>query len=102
MKRVEDKLVSSCGLEEHSLPARLLSALVSDLIYTPILTFAMVFLAYKQATSHGSKMPFAPMFIKSLIISLIAAYIIIFIVTPVFIRFVMKKSGAAGPPADRK
>ncbi|MCR4793656.1 MAG: hypothetical protein K5898_00450 [Ruminococcus sp.] len=107
MKKVEDGLVSKCNLQPHSLPARLLSTLVSDFIYTPILTFSMVFMAYKQATSHGQKMPFVPVFIKSLIISLIAAYIIIFIVTPIFLKFVMKKNGvsgppAGGPPADRK
>jgi hypothetical protein len=107
MKKVEDKLVSSCKLEARSLPARLLSAFVSDLIYTPLLTLSMVFLAYKQATSHGEKMPFVPVFVKSLIISLIAAYIIIFIVTPIFLNFVMKKNGvtgpqAGGPSADKK
>ncbi len=107
MKKVEDGLVRKCGLEERSLPARLLSTLVSDLIYTPILTFSMVFMAYKQATAHGSKMPFLPSFIKSLILSLIVAYIIIFIVTPLFLKFVMKQNGVSGPPAggpptDRK
>lgn len=107
MKKVEDGLVRKCGLEERSLPARLLSTLVSDLIYTPILTFSMVFMAYKQATAHGEKMPFARVFVSSLIVSLIAAYIIIFIVTPLFLKFVMKKNGVSGPPAggpptDRK
>ena len=101
MKKLEDGLVRKCGIEEHSLPARLLSSLVSDLIYTPILTFSMVFMAYRQATAHGSKMPFLPSFIKSLILSLIVAYIIIFIVKPLFLKFVMKQNGMSGAPADK-
>lgn len=101
MKKLEDGLVRKCGIEEHSLPARLLSTLVSDLVYTPILTFSMVFMAYKQATAHGSNMPFLPSFIKSLILSLIVAYIIIFIVKPLFLKFVMKQNGISGMPADK-
>lgn len=111
MKKVEDGICKSCKLQPHSLPARLVSSLVSDLIYTPVITLAMIALVRKMAmkASHGHAdlPPFAIMFVKSLILSLIVAYIIIFIVSPIFMKYVMKKNGAAGPPAggppaDRK
>ena len=106
MKKVEDGACKACGLKPNSLPARLLSSLISDIIYTPVITLAMIALvrkmAMKASNGHAQLPPFGVMFVKSLIISFIVAYIIIFIITPVFFKFVMKKNGAAGPPADKK
>lgn len=111
MKKVEDGVCKVCSLQPHSLPARLVSSLISDIIYTPFITLAMIALvrkmAMKASNGHAQLPPFGVMFVKSLIISFIVAYIIIFIVSPVFIKYVMKKNGAAGPPAggpptDRK
>ena len=106
MRKLENGAVKAMGLKERSLPANLVSALISDLIYTPVITLAMIALARKMAmkmsNGHAELPPFAVMFVKSLIISLIVAYIIILIATPVYLKLVMKKNGAAGPPADRK
>ena len=100
MKKIGDSAVEKTGLEPHSLKARLLETLISDLIYTPIMTFCMVFMAYKQASKGGNPPPFGIMFAKSMVISLILAYIIIFIVQPVFLRFLLKKNGIGGPPPE--
>ncbi|MBR3666847.1 MAG: hypothetical protein IKN66_06780 [Ruminococcus sp.] len=116
MAKVERGAVKAMGLNESSVPAKLVSALISDLIYTPVITLAMIALARKMAMkmSHGHAPlpPFMVMFLKSLIISLIVAYIIIFIVTPIFKKIAFKAAGvdpaasggapAGGPPADRK
>jgi large-conductance mechanosensitive channel len=111
MKKVEDGLNKAFGLQEHSIPSRLVSALASDLIYTPVITLAMIALvrkmAMKASNGHAQLPPFGVMFVKSLILCFIVAYIIIFIVSPIFTKLVMKKNGAAGPPAggppsDRK
>ena len=42
MRKLEGGAVSALKLKEHSLPAKLVSALVSDLIYTPVITLAMI------------------------------------------------------------
>ncbi|MBQ6181309.1 MAG: hypothetical protein IJK31_06430 [Ruminococcus sp.] len=103
MPKVEGGIVRALGLEEHSLPARLVSSLASDLIYTPVITLAMIAIVRKMASAHGADLPpFGIMFVKSLILSLIVAYIIIFIVSPIFLKLVLKKNGVGGPPQDRK
>ena len=96
-------------LKERSLPANLVSAFISDLIYTPVITLAMIVLvrkmAMKMSNGHAQLPPFAVMFIKSLIISFIVAYIIILIVTPIYMKLSFKLAGvnpAGGPPADKK
>lgn len=101
MRKVHAALEQKCGLVPGDLKTRLAEAAVSDLIYTPIMTFAMTFAAYKNAVAHGAKMPYLPMFGKSLIISLLAAFCVIYLVTPVIFRFVMKQNGISGPPQNR-
>ena len=93
MKNVSDKLTEKMGIQEGTFGKKAADALISDIIYTPLITFLMVFLAYKQATAHGAQMPFVPVFVKSLIESVILGFIIILILTPVFVKFVMKKNG---------
>lgn len=93
MKKVNDSLDKKLGLQPGKLGTRLFDSLISDLIYTPIITLTMVFIAYKQATSHGAKMPFLPMFLGSLALCLTVAYILIFFLTPVFMKTAMKKAG---------
>ena len=102
IKKVGDAAVGKAGLRPESIPARLLESLISDLIYTPIITVIMVIFAYKQATAHGAQIPFVPMLIKSLIISLIVGYVLIFILMPLFLKLLMGKAGITpGGPAGR-
>jgi hypothetical protein len=98
MKKVHGGMEQKFGLEPGSMKARLAEAAVSDLIYTPVMTLAMTLAAYKNAVAHGAKMPYLPMFLKSLLISLAAAFCIIYLVTPVIFRFVMKQNGVGEPP----
>ena len=96
MKPLTDKLGGKLGLEDCSMKKRLFDSLISDLIYTPVMTFIMVTMAYKQATAHGQKIPYGAMLGKSMVSSLIVGDIIILIVTPIFLGIVMKQAG--GPP----
>lgn len=92
------------NLQPGSIMAKLTETALSDLIYTPVITLSMVFMAWKSATSHGAKMPFLPMFVKSLVISLFAAFAIIFIVTPLFMKLSMKLAGVPagnGAPPEK-
>lgn len=109
MRKIEDGAVKAMGLREHSMPANIVSALISDIIYTPFITLAMIVLARKMAmkmsNGHAQLPPFGVMFIKSLIISLIVAFVIILIVTPIYIKLSMKLAGvdpkAGKPPVDK-
>lgn len=103
MQKVESGLVRACGFKERSLPARAVSSLVSNLIYTPVITLAMIALVRKIALSHGAKLPpFGIMYLRSLLISFIVGYIVIFIVSPIYAKLVMKKNGVGGPPPEER
>ena len=75
------------GIDPNSTKGRLVNTLISDLIYTPILTLVMVFVAWRGT---GGAAPFLPMFFSSLIKMLIVAYILIWFVEPVLVKIAMK------------
>ena len=93
MKKINDSLDTKLGLQQGRLGTRLLETVISNLIYTPIITLTMVFIAYRQATSHGADIPFLPMFLRSLALCSAVAFILIFFLTPLFLKLAMKKSG---------
>ncbi len=72
---------------------RYIESLISDLIYTPIMTFLMVVLAYFMAKSHGGSPPFLGMFLPSLGICFVIGFILIFIFMPFYMKMLMKKYG---------
>ena len=112
MGKVNNSVERKLGLEQGSMKARCIDSLISDLIYTPIMTLCMVSFAYmmamKQSDGHAD-IPFVPMFLKSLIICLIVGYILIFIIQPMLMNMLFKKykvgrysegrPGAPGPGA---
>ena len=100
MKKVNDTVIQKSGMDPNGLPCKFLLALVSDCIFTPIMTFVMVFIAYKGAVKGGAQVPFIPMFLKSLLFSMITAYICIFILQPVFIKMFMPKDAPIGPEVN--
>ena len=103
MKDVSDKITGKLGMTPNKAGTRVMESLISDIIYTPLITFVMIFMAYKQATAHGGSMPFVPAFLKALIESMILGLIIIHLLTPIYIKFVMKKNNIpqGGPPQER-
>lgn len=81
------------GLNSGTLGARLFESLISDIVYTPLITFIMVTMAYKSAVSHGAKLSYLPMLGKSLIISLVVGYILIFIFMPLYLKLLTGPRG---------
>lgn len=102
MKKVTDYLDGKLGLKPGKLSTRLFETLISDLIYTPVITFAMVTMAYKQATSQGAPLKYLPMLGRSELISMIVGYVLIFIFMPLFMKWVLKRNGAGAPPAKEE
>lgn len=90
MGKISRDLTEKLNLDPESVPAKLLKALVSDLIYTPLITLAMVYMAYRQASAHGAPVNFWGMFLPSLLLSLVVAYFCIYFIEPIFLKKVMR------------
>lgn len=105
IKKVSDGATSKLGLRQGQIGTRAVEALVSDVIFTPVITVAMIILAYVM--SHGN-MPFVPALIGSLIKGLLVGFVILFLISPAILRFVLKKNGITmggpqgGPPQGRE
>ncbi len=94
MGRITMAIASSLHLVRGSLPEKIISSLVSDIIYTPIMTFIMVFLAYKitMIQSGGmAQLNFLAMFLPSFAICMILGFILCYILLPRFMKNLMKK-----------
>ncbi len=111
MGKVSDMACRSLKLEPGTMPNRLLSSLISNTIYTPIMTLIMVFLArFRIMKDSGGRaeVPFGPMFLKSFIITYIVGYVLVFIFMPLFMKFFFKKfdipmgNQKKIPPIDHK
>ncbi len=96
MKKVNDKVVGLFKLPPFSFAGRCLESFVSDLIYTPIMTFCMVFFAYKSAIAHGApaeSMNLGRMFLSSFFICFVVGFVLIIILMPIFLKIAMKMHG---------
>ncbi len=94
MGKVNKSLEMKHNLRPGALKTRGIEALVSNLIYTPILTLCMVTLAYfkaKNASGNGEGIPFIPAFLKSLGLCFIVGYILIFIFQDLIMKHLFKK-----------
>lgn len=90
MRKITDSFEKRYNIPPHTMKARAFDALLSDLIYTPIMTVCMVTMAYFQAVKHGTRLFYPAMLLKSLVISLIVGYLLIFIFMPLFVKIVFK------------
>ncbi len=90
IKKITDTVCEKMEVEENTGAGRCISALVSDVLFTPIITLVMVILAYVNTVSHGGSMPFVPAFIKSFVVCFAVGYAVIFLVTPLFLRLAIR------------
>ncbi len=93
LRKITSSFTDKLHLKQGTFSYRIFDTLISDLLMSPLMTFIMVFLAYKQATAHGAKIPFGPMLMKAEFISFIIAYVALFFLTPFFLKIAMKKVG---------
>ena len=89
--RITREACAKRGFEEGTTKARLLSALISDSIYTPVMTFIMVLLAYLSAKRGGAPVSFITMFIPSLFISYIIGFALVYVLEPLYLKLVLGK-----------
>ncbi len=90
IRQISSGILDKLNLKPGSLIGRIIDALTSDIIYTPIMTTIMIALAYRQAKAQGAKISFLPMWFKSLLISMAAAFVLIFLITPFFMKIAFK------------
>ena len=99
MKQLEDKACEKAGITDKPLACRALGSLISDLIYTPVITTAMVTMAYFKI--QGGKPPYIIMWGKSMLISLLVAYLIVFLVAQNYMKFIMKSIAPGAPDGGK-
>ena len=106
MPKVNAALARKFKLQPRTLKAHIIESIVSNLIYTPLMTTVMVTFVYFCLIDPGHKPPYLPMFISSQIICFIVAQVLIFIFEPFIIKLAMPKGmipggPQGGPPTNR-
>jgi hypothetical protein len=91
MRKISNKFTKKFGIKPQTMGARCFEALVSDVIYTPFISFCMVTLAYIGARRQGAQIPYLPMLIKSFLLSFFVAWLLIFTFTPIYFKICFKK-----------
>ena len=92
--QVSESVCKAARLKHGTLPCRLLETFIADLIYTPIMTFLMVYMAHQMVmkqTNGMAQLNLFGMYFRSLGICFLVGYVLIFIVQPVFYRQLVKK-----------
>ncbi len=92
--RIAAAACAALKLRRGSLPEKLLTTFIYDLLYTPLMTTIMIFIAYKMAMwqSHGmAQLNFVEMLIAPLIICVIMGFALIFVFQPAFMKQLLQK-----------
>ncbi|SEK28751.1 hypothetical protein [Ruminococcus albus] len=97
MKLLEDKACEKAGITGKHLPCRALGSLISDLIYTPIITIFMVTINFVKIPAEH-RPTYIIMLGKSMLISFVVAYLIVFLVADNFMKLILKSNGVGRPP----
>ena len=92
IRKISASLLKMTGTAPETLKGRCLSSLVSALVYTPLMTFAMVYMAYRQATAHGAALDLGKMLWRSECISILASFVLSFVITPIYSRMIFNES----------
>ena len=91
--RAAKAVSKSFKLKENGIPARLVETLVADIIYTPIISFLMVFIARSFAIANGAPpqaLKLGNMFLLSFPGVFATGYVFIFIFVPLFEKLAKK------------
>lgn len=86
IKGITDGACSVMKLNPQKLIGRIVSAFISDLIFTPLVTFLMVLMNYKRAKNADINLSFGRMYFGNLVMSFIIAFFLILIFLPLIIK----------------
>ena len=93
MPKVNAALGRVFKLQPRTPKANLVQSVVTNLIYTPLLTTVLVVFAYFVQIPEGHKPPFLPMYLHSMVICLVVAQVLIFVCVPLILKLVLPKGG---------
>lgn len=104
IKKVSDAICRKFKVEPESMDGNRISSLVSDIIYTPVITVVMVVIMVGNARKHIPEEILAsgqgPSLGKELLIALpmcfVIGYVIIMIVQPILVKALIKKYAKGG------
>ena len=90
IKRINARCVAKIKKEPGSIPAKLLCALVDDIIFTPIINLLMVFMAYKRALKFGATdmPPFRFILLRATAFCVVVGFIVLFFAIPLVEKLV--------------
>lgn len=95
IKLLGDKACGKCKVNPMSLKGTLISACISDLIYTPIITIIMVVTMLGNAAKNapeGAVVPSVGQVLPgSLMLCLVVGYIVIVLIQPLFLKLLIKR-----------
>ena len=92
MRKLNDSVDKKLKLEPRSIKANLINSLISDLIYTPVITIVLTLFAYKQAVSHGASISYGGMLLSSLIVCMLVGYALIVVFMPLYLKLAIRTS----------
>lgn len=92
MPKVNAALARKFHLQPRTPKAHFVQSLASNLIYTPLITTAMVTFVYFTMIPDGHKPPFLPMFIHSQVVCFIVAQVLIMVFVPIILKLVLPKN----------
>ncbi len=90
MKKINDSECRRHNLNPRAFSTHLLLSLISDAIFTPVITIVMVLFAYFSATRHGAQLNLPIMMITSILESYVVGYVLILIFTPLYTKLSFK------------
>lgn len=94
IRKICKDMCKKMNLKDDSLPARIVNALISDMLYTPLITFIMVGFSISRivkASNGQAQIPFIPVFLRSLLICFCVGYVVIFIFQPLLLKYLLRK-----------
>ena len=86
IKKISDSACGKIHVNPEGFVGRIISSLIGDVVFTPLMTFAMVFMNYKRAKMVDPNLVFGKMFIGNFIFSFIIAFFLVLIFIPLFIK----------------
>ena len=94
IKKTSDIVCEKCKVDPESKKSNLLRALISDLVYTPIITILMEIIMLNNAAKNapaGAVPPLAKVLPGSLAICFIIGFVVIAIIQPLFLNMLLNK-----------
>ena len=82
VKGIADTVCKKAGADLKKIGGRLLWSLMANLLFTPIISFFMVLMAYVRNSHLDSSISFHVMFVKNLLVSLPVGLIVVVIAMP--------------------